>query len=644
MTEIPFTEDPRFLEVSEAAWRVLGAGPAAIHELLAACRSDALTALATDYGADETAIFDDVLMYTMNVWSAGERAGRLDTTLTGRVFTHRLTSTEIETGVVPVYPDLVVLDADDEGHDIPLTIGDGELQSVYPDEHPDADRHGSILGPDAWLGGFAAGDLVAFRRHPDGRRVTLEKIEEPATDVVSVQALEDEVAAMRDADPAIGEDLFPIVVDALLTHPDAFQRPTLPIDALLGRIGFEHRDGFVGPADRPWEPAGVAAHRLRRSRLADAFGFDRCCSDAFDRIEDAWDAFVLGEHAPNDDDVAALDHSAVAPAFVDWVLGDGTSGSDLLERFADALVATHSRHHAGAHYVRAINRHRSGDARNAEADLRAAAELDPDNRFVALELARFAGIRGNGKEAIRLLRRTGATPDDNATLRFLTDLFQRHADTPRNDPCPCGSGRKYKVCCAVRPNLNGIDRLRWLQRKLYEFAADPARAHLTWELADAAVDADDPFDEIEIDPFGDDVFVLDLAAFERSMDDFAGQYDTMLPEDERDVLDTWRRSPRRLWEVAAVDGSAGHLTLRDDRTGETVDVHDDVAAAQASIGDAILARVADGFGHDRLVGVVEPVDSHHRDSLIEVLDTGGDAARLASWYGTVIAAAAGLDS
>ena len=23
----------------------------------------------------------------------------------------------------------------------------------------------------------------------------------------------------------------------------------------------------------------------------------------------------------------------------------------------------------------------------------------------------------------------------------------------RNDPCPCGSGKKYKVCCGANPNL-----------------------------------------------------------------------------------------------------------------------------------------------------------------------------------------------
>jgi uncharacterized protein YecA (UPF0149 family) len=25
--------------------------------------------------------------------------------------------------------------------------------------------------------------------------------------------------------------------------------------------------------------------------------------------------------------------------------------------------------------------------------------------------------------------------------------LRRHADVGRNDPCPCGSGRKYKQCC-----------------------------------------------------------------------------------------------------------------------------------------------------------------------------------------------------
>jgi hypothetical protein len=47
--------------------------------------------------------------------------------------------------------------------------------------------------------------------------------------------------------------------------------------------------------------------------------------------------------------------------------------------------------------------------------------------------------------------------DPKATARQLGDLAREHANlqsrqspkTGRNDPCPCGSGKKYKKCCGA---------------------------------------------------------------------------------------------------------------------------------------------------------------------------------------------------
>jgi tetratricopeptide (TPR) repeat protein len=33
------------------------------------------------------------------------------------------------------------------------------------------------------------------------------------------------------------------------------------------------------------------------------------------------------------------------------------------------------------------------------------------------------------------------------------------SNTPRNEPCPCGSGRKYKKCCLARDNAAATERL-----------------------------------------------------------------------------------------------------------------------------------------------------------------------------------------
>jgi uncharacterized protein YchJ len=34
---------------------------------------------------------------------------------------------------------------------------------------------------------------------------------------------------------------------------------------------------------------------------------------------------------------------------------------------------------------------------------------------------------------------------------YKRDLTEQAAPARRNDPCPCGSGRKYKHCCGILP-------------------------------------------------------------------------------------------------------------------------------------------------------------------------------------------------
>jgi preprotein translocase subunit SecA len=44
-------------------------------------------------------------------------------------------------------------------------------------------------------------------------------------------------------------------------------------------------------------------------------------------------------------------------------------------------------------------------------------------------------------EDIKAADQAGATPPDPVTIR------NRGEKASRNDPCPCGSGKKFKNCC-----------------------------------------------------------------------------------------------------------------------------------------------------------------------------------------------------
>ena len=45
-------------------------------------------------------------------------------------------------------------------------------------------------------------------------------------------------------------------------------------------------------------------------------------------------------------------------------------------------------------------------------------------------------------------------------------------DIGRNDPCPCGSGKKYKKCCGVTPQVK--------QRTYSQVKEMSSKATLTW--------------------------------------------------------------------------------------------------------------------------------------------------------------------
>jgi hypothetical protein len=101
-----------------------------------------------------------------------------------------------------------------------------------------------------------------------------------------------------------------------------------------------------------------------------------------------------------------------------------------------------------------------GEPGEAEALFRAALEhtLDPEERAAAVEEL-SALLRGQQREAEASALEVA---EQEATRRWLAEQAAREAqaralDTAvrlgpkvgRNDPCPCGSGKKYKKCCGV---------------------------------------------------------------------------------------------------------------------------------------------------------------------------------------------------
>src|SRR5829696_4343166 len=145
-----------------------------------------------------------------------------------------------------------------------------------------------------------------------------------------------------------------------------------------------------------------------------------------------------------------------------------------------------------------------------------------------IDLAGFRADRGDAPGALRLLVQAGVEPerddvdgyddDDRNDGELLWDEvegFAMHRPRPmarRNDPCPCGSGRKYKVCHLGREMHSLDDRAGWLYLKASRFLRD-RRPLATEELAGLVVD------EIgqpgSLDELADGPFLRDIARGDR---------------------------------------------------------------------------------------------------------------------------------
>ena len=244
------------------------------------------------------------------------------------------------------------------------------------------------------------------------------------------------------------------------------------------------------------------------------------------------------------------------------------------------------------------------------------------------------GDRGDAARAASLLRRAGA-PSDHPELEFLTtSAVPTYAGVGRNESCPCGSGRKFKLCCQRDPKVPVERRTGWLGHKLAAFALRPhrrARVVRLEEIATVTAGGGDVTD-LEVHPF-----FTDLAMFEDgAIDEFLEERAVLLPADEQQVLAAWSETTRRLWEITETD--PGHtLTFRDTRTGDSVIVTDRTASRAHGPGEYMLARVVPAGEEQQLVGVPMQIDLRHREMVMELFDEHPDAEDFAAWLGRTAA-------
>jgi hypothetical protein len=279
--------------------------------------------------------------------------------------------------------------------------------------------------------------------------------------------------------------------------------------------------------------------------------------------------------------------------------------------------------------MRAIAHERLGDVEEAEESFHAAESLDPSWPLTLISLARYASDRGDAGRGLSLLRRAGLPPDHE--LVQLLEHFQAgpRPDIGRNQPCWCGSGRKYKVCHLHREQLPLAERAAWLYQKagvdlhegpFAELLQETARARSAhWESPNGFLQA------------LEDGVVSDTVLFEGgAFGEFLARRGSLLPADEQLLAEQWLLVERSVHEVVSVRRGHG-MTLRDVRTGDVQDVQERTASRQVKPGELYCGRVVPAGDTVQIFGGMEPVAIGERDDLIALLDDEPDPVELVAF-------------
>jgi hypothetical protein len=183
----------------------------------------------------------------------------------------------------------------------------------------------------------------------------------------------------------------------------------------------------------------------------------------------------------------------------------------------------------------------------------------------------------------------------------------------RNDPCPCGSGRKYKSCCLRRDQISEARLLGQppfeaaLFEKLIEFAQLSrfnedltAAYHLYWGGTFALEAARELGVEEARRMF--EWFVFDYhSSFEhRYLADIYAETEALaLPPEGQELLSAWRKAVGGIFRIVRLGGD-GRLELYDPLQERSLEVSDAMFARTAQRGELLSGRLFELEGVLRL--------------------------------------------
>jgi len=564
---------------------------------------------------------------------------------------HRLTPQEVASNSLAVGADLAHLSG--EGL-FELRLSTGEpLQFLRGDvaERATGVECGlAVRGPAGWLG-HPAGTLVQVTGANGVLRIEPATPPPPSARLRVRRLVEATRRALDSMPPGIfGEPVTSIgdaLIDLLGDDPGFMTEPLPPFGELFEGTGLEVHRGYVGRVGRDWSqldefidrtraglrrldgivpdgddagPAAIAGAAdgkdTRDGPMKDPVpGFDDVTLDALvaEFSLDAEEARSLGLildlsvvwRVPSADGSCPADSPTMRRNMAELVglervalaLAEYAWSDPAFEAFvADVRAGAKGSNVAGPEFLLGACAEARGSIEEAERHYRAALRADPDYFPARFPLYRLDVDRGNYAAALAHLRTVGMPPDDPSRAWLETIVGPGFAPVGRNEPCPCGSGRKFKACHLGRPAVTAPRPADALFRKLSLWVEQPDVQSALVELVHEVIGEPHRMSAADGPPhakaaaaaeellFGDRLTqTMDVLLFDRGwLDRLLAARGPLLPPVERSLAEAWRATRRSLYEVVAVRPGTG-VTMRD----IVID------AAPVDVDDRSLARTAE---------------------------------------------------
>ena len=260
----------------------------------------------------------------------------------------------------------------------------------------------------------------------------------------------------------------------------------------------------------------------------------------------------------------------------------------------------------------------AGDSATARILIDEALTLRPGLEPALHDAAHYAAIRGDYPIADRYLRRAELPSPLRPGLSEA--LAVTAGNVARNDPCPCGSGHKFKVCCRRDGAPPLAARAALLYALLGTYAERAPGLEITTSLIERTEDAQRCA-----------MFCVDLALFRGGLvEKFLATRGQWLRPDEHDLITAWQQVPFTLYETLEVQRDTG-VTLRALPDGEPIHLPDVQFSRSAQRLELFCGRLLhDGTGPVMLALPVH-IPRHHRRRMLELLAADPTAEQIADF-------------